>query len=199
MGKNLQITIDDGPDPVATALNGILAEIKTRGVKAAFFNLGQEVKADPAATKKIKDDGHVLGNHSWDHLMPNTSSYTDDQIKKQFEDTHAEVIAAAAVTMVHWRAPRGEQISRIAGIITGRGKLYSLSHCDWHADSKDAQGSTTAAQMLAAIRSDIAAQSARTNFRLLFHVKPTTASALKEVLDGLVADGHTIVDFTQTS
>ena len=199
MGKNLQITVDDGPEPVANALDGILAEIKTRGVKAAFFNLGQEVKTSPAATKKIKDEGHVLGNHSWDHLMPKTSGYIDDQIKKQFADTHAEVITATGVTMAHWRAPRGEQISRLASLLTGRGNLYTLSHCEWHADSKDSQGATIASQMLTAIRAYIAAQSSRTNFRLLFHVKPTTASALKDVLDGLVFDGHSIVDFTQTS
>ena len=199
MSKNLQITVDDGPDPVASGLDGILAEIKSRGVKAAFFNLGQEVKTSPAATKKISDEGHVLGNHSWDHLMPRTSGFTDAQIKKQFDDTHAEVITAASITMKHWRAPRGEEIPRLSGLLVGKGKLYSLSHCDWHADSKDAIGSTTAAQMLTAIRADIAAQSARTNFRLLFHVKSTTATALKAVLDGLVSDGHTLVDFTQKS
>jgi peptidoglycan/xylan/chitin deacetylase (PgdA/CDA1 family) len=199
MGKNLQITIDDGPEPVTTALDGILAEVATRGVKAAFFNLGQEVKSSPAAAKKISDAGHILGNHSWDHLMPSTAGYTDVQIKKQFADSHAEIVTATTIAMKHWRAPRGEEIPRLTGLLTGAGNLYQLSHCDWHADSKDSQGSTTAAAMLTAIRADIAAQPARNTFRLLFHVKPTTATALKTVLDGLVADGHSIVDFAQTS
>ncbi|MEY8197748.1 MAG: polysaccharide deacetylase family protein [Colwellia sp.] len=199
MTKKLQITVDDGPEPVATALDGILAEIKTRNITAAFFNLGQEVQSNPSATKKIVDAGHVLGNHSWDHLMPKTSDYTDAQIKQQFSDTHAEVISATQLEMKHWRAPRLKAISRLSGLLTGTGNLYQFTHCDIHADSKDSQGSTTASAMLTAIRNDIAANPGRTTFRLLFHVKPTTASALKAVLDGLVSDGHSIVDFTQTS
>ena len=199
MSKRLQITIDDGPEPVESALDLMLEEIARRSVRAAFFNIGQEVQSNPAATKKIKDAGHILGNHSWNHLEPRTRDYTDEQIKKQFKDAHDAVFAMANFSMVNWRAPRGQQISRLAGLLTGNGDLYQLSHCDWHADSLDSQGATTAAAMLTAIRSDIAARPGRTNFRLLFHVKPSTATALKTILDGLVSDGHSIVDFTQTS
>jgi len=199
MSKQLQITLDDGPDPVASALTPILAELARRRIVAAFFNLGQEVHDDPSATRAIAAPGHVLGNHSWDHLMPRTSDYTDAQIVDQFRRTHAEVLAATRVEMKHWRAPRLEQISRLSGLLVGSGKLYALSHCDIHADSKDSQGATTAAAMLAAIRADIAAQPSRQVFRLLFHIKPTTAAALSTVLDGLVADGHALVNFAQTS
>lgn len=199
MGKNLQITVDDGPEPVATALDPILAEIGTRHVKAAFFVLGKEVHSDPAATKKILDKGHVIGNHSWDHLEPHTTNYTNFQILEQFEHTQTEVNTAVHIAMQHWRAPRLEEIPRLTGILVGRDKLFTLSHCDVNADSKDSQGASTSAAMLAAIRADILAQPTRTNFRLLFHVKPTTASALPAVLNGLIADGHALVDFTQSS
>jgi peptidoglycan/xylan/chitin deacetylase (PgdA/CDA1 family) len=56
---NLQITIDDGPDPV-TALNAMLDELAKRKVVAAFFNLGEEVKANPGATQTILRKGHIL-------------------------------------------------------------------------------------------------------------------------------------------
>jgi hypothetical protein len=36
-------------------------------------------------------------------------------------------------------------------------------------------------------------------FRLLFHVKAITATALPTVLDGLIADGHTLENFNQSS
>ncbi len=196
----LQITVDDGPEPVASALDAILAELKTRGIVGAFFNLGQEVQNSPAATKKILEQGHALGNHSWDHLEPATANYTDAQILKQFRDTHDAVLSATRHAMKFWRAPRLQQISRLQGLLTGgENPLYQLSHCDIHADSKDSKGANDAASMLAAIRSDIASNPSRTTFRLLFHVKPTTASALKQVLDGLVSDGHVLVNFMQTT
>jgi peptidoglycan/xylan/chitin deacetylase (PgdA/CDA1 family) len=196
----LQITIDDGPQPVQQALDPILAELANRHVRGAFFCIGQEVHADPAATRKIRDGGHVLGNHSWDHLEPPTANYSDTQVKDQFQRTHAEVLAATQVTMRHWRAPRLEQIQRLTALLTtGPSHLYDLSHCDSHADSKDSQGANDAPQMLQAIRGAIAANPNRTMFRLLFHVKATTAAALPAVLNGLTSDGHTLVDFAQTT
>ena len=195
----LQITIDDGPQPVASALNALLSELHRRNVKGAFFVIGQEVHADPQATRDIFSAGHTIGNHSWDHLEPSTDGYSDAQILDQFSRTHAEVLGAILPgTMRHWRAPRLQSIPRLTAILThGASPLYSLSHCDMHADSKDTQGATTAAAMLQAIRDSIAAQPGRTMFRLLFHVLPATAQALPAVLDGLIQDGHTLVDFSQ--
>jgi len=196
----LQVTVDDGPEPIASALDVILAELKTRGISGAFFNLGQEVQTSPVATKKILEQGHALGNHSWDHLEPTTANYTDAQILKQFRDTHDEVLSATRHVMKFWRAPRLQQITRLQGLLTsGENPPYQLSHCDIHADSKDSKGANDSASMLSAIRSDISSNPSRTNFRLLFHVKPTTASALKQVLDGLVSDGHSLANFVQTS
>lgn len=159
--KQLQITIDDGPEPVPSALTPILTELARRGIVAAFFNLGQEVKTSPEATRTIKGKGHVLGNHSWDHLMPSTAQYTDAQIVDQFLRTQNEVRTSTDIDMRHWRAPRLEKISRLTGLLVGPAKLFRLAHCDVHADSKDSQGVNDAAGMLAAIRSDIAAQPSR--------------------------------------
>jgi peptidoglycan-N-acetylglucosamine deacetylase len=198
--KQLQITIDDGPQPVAAALTPILVELGNRSLRGAFFVLGQEVKAEaPAVTQAILSGGHVLGNHSWDHLMPRTANYTDQQIRDQFQRTHQLVSSTVGVAMRHWRAPRLEAIDRLTGLLSGPGKLYALSHCDIHADSKDSQGASSASQMLSAIRADIARRPSRQVFRLLFHVKSTTASALGAVLDGLTSDGHTLTNFAQAS
>jgi peptidoglycan-N-acetylglucosamine deacetylase len=196
---NLQITIDDSPDPV-TALNAMLDELAKRKVVAAFFNLGQEVEADPGATQTILRKGHVLGNHSWDHLEPHTSKFSDVAVLDQFKRTQDVVSkATSGLTMKHWRAPRLEQITRLNRLlVTGPGALFTLSHCDVHADSKDSQGVTDANGMLKAIREEIKGHPARGVFRLLFHVKPTTAAAFHAVLDGLTSDGHELVDFSQT-
>lgn len=196
----LQVTIDDGPQPVRGGLDSILVELSRRGVVAAFFVLGQEVAADPGAAGSIIRQGHVLGNHSWDHLEPATPGYTNDQIYSQFQRTHDQVKLVTFQTMRHWRAPRLQEIPRLSGIIRqGPTPLYTLSHCDVNADSKDSQGQDDAAGMLRSIRSDIARGGNRSMFRLLFHVQATTAAALRPVLDGLVSDGHTLVNFSQES
>lgn len=199
MPIKLQLTFDDGPLPKGNALVPILNELKARKVVGGFFVLGQEVEQDPAAAKQIALAGHVLGNHSWDHLEPKTANYTDDQILDQFKKCHAAVSKATGVNMSHWRAPRLDQDGgRLPRLLTGPGKLYTLSHCDIAADSKDSQGATTAAAMLTSIRSDLAVWR-KSEGRLLFHVKSETAAALKEVLDGLMKDGHSFIDFGQVT
>lgn len=195
---NLQITIDDGPQPVTNALIPILAELSRRNLTAAFFNIGQEVRATPSGTVRIRDEGHVLGNHSWNHLKPDASNYRDEQIIEQFQRTHDQVKATTRQIMKHWRAPRLDKIPRLTGLLVGSGKLYQLSHCDAHADSKDTSGALSATDMLTVLRDTIREQLTRNTFRLLFHVQTETARALPDVLDGLVADGHRLIDFSQT-
>ena len=57
MAKQLQVTIDDGPEPVAAALTPILDELARRSQAAAFFNLGQEMRTSPAATNRSATKG----------------------------------------------------------------------------------------------------------------------------------------------
>lgn len=205
--RALQLTFDDGPDPVTSALDPILTEVATRGVVAAFFVIGDEVRTTHSAITRVRDARHVVGNHSWDHLAKGTGNYTDEEIYDQFDKTHQEV-KAAGVAMEHWRAPRGEQTHRIQEILTAsappRKPLYSKTHCDWHADSRDAVSASSAEDMLRSIERDFGDPrippfrigGVRT-WRLLFHVKPSTASALGDVLDELQRRGGRFADFSQ--
>ena len=101
---DLQITIDDGPEPVDKGLNPILAELEKRKVVAAFFCIGQEMKTSPDAVKTILKKNHVIGNHSFDHLEPKTSGFMNDQILESFKKAHQQLITIAGVEMKHWRA-----------------------------------------------------------------------------------------------
>jgi peptidoglycan/xylan/chitin deacetylase (PgdA/CDA1 family) len=205
--RGLQLTFDDGPEPVKSALDPILKEVEARGVLAAFFVIGQEVATSRSAVVAIRDAGHVVGNHSWDHMEKRTWNYSDNDIFDEFEKTHAEV-KKAGITMEFWRSPHGDEPSRVGKILMAptppRKQLYSKGHCYWQADSDDSQGAKTADAMLSAIERDFKrTQPLRIDgvpvWRLLFHVKPTTASALTKVLDELQARGGTFVDFSQDS
>jgi peptidoglycan/xylan/chitin deacetylase (PgdA/CDA1 family) len=59
------LTFDDGPHPELTPrLLDLLAE---RGVTATFFLVGREAEKYPAAVRRMKADGHAVGNHSYSH------------------------------------------------------------------------------------------------------------------------------------
>jgi len=63
--KAVAITFDDGPDPLTTPL--LLNFLETRGLKATFFVIGENAAANPGLIKKIVQQGHLLGNHSFKH------------------------------------------------------------------------------------------------------------------------------------
>jgi peptidoglycan/xylan/chitin deacetylase (PgdA/CDA1 family) len=64
--KELYLTFDDGPHEKATPF--ILDRLKAYHAKATFFCLGKNVKAHPSIYERILDEGHKVGNHTYNHL-----------------------------------------------------------------------------------------------------------------------------------
>lgn len=64
--KNLYLTFDDGPHPVATPF--VLDALKKYDARATFFCLGKNVKDQPGIYRRILDEGHSVGNHTQQHL-----------------------------------------------------------------------------------------------------------------------------------
>lgn len=64
--KILYLTFDDGPHPVATPF--VLDELAKYNAKATFFCIGKNVMEHPAIYKRILDEGHNVGNHTFNHL-----------------------------------------------------------------------------------------------------------------------------------
>ena len=63
--KEVAITFDDGPDPEWTPK--ILDVLKKHGVKATFFQIGAEVEKYPGVARRVFDEGHEIGNHTFTH------------------------------------------------------------------------------------------------------------------------------------
>lgn len=77
--KIIYLSFDDGPHPSITPF--VLDELKKYNAKASFFCIGKNVLAHPDVYKKIIDEGHAVGNHSFNHLngwKTNDEVYLDD-------------------------------------------------------------------------------------------------------------------------
>ncbi len=77
--KIIYISFDDGPHPFITPF--VLDELKKYNAKASFFCIGKNVLAYPDVYKRIIDEGHATGNHSFNHLngwKTNDSTYLND-------------------------------------------------------------------------------------------------------------------------
>lgn|GEM_PF-360869 len=64
-GKRVALSFDDGPDPEETpAVLDVLAEFRAKG---SFFVIGKSLATQPTLARRMLAEGHVLGNHSWQH------------------------------------------------------------------------------------------------------------------------------------
>jgi peptidoglycan/xylan/chitin deacetylase (PgdA/CDA1 family) len=63
--KEVFLTFDDGPTPQVTEQT--LDLLKAHNAKATFFCLGKNVEAHPDLYQRLHDDGHTVGNHTYDH------------------------------------------------------------------------------------------------------------------------------------
>ncbi len=64
--KVIYLTFDDGPNPTVTEY--VLDELRKYGAKATFFCIGRNVSDHPGIYKRILEEGHQVGNHTFDHL-----------------------------------------------------------------------------------------------------------------------------------
>ncbi len=64
--KVIYLTFDDGPHPVVTPL--VLDTLKAFDARATFFCIGKNVVAEPTVYTRILEEGHGVGNHTFNHL-----------------------------------------------------------------------------------------------------------------------------------
>lgn len=64
--KTVYLTFDDGPTPGVT--RWILNLLKKYDAKATFFLVGNNVQKYPRLTNLITEEGHSIGNHTFNHL-----------------------------------------------------------------------------------------------------------------------------------
>lgn len=64
--KEIYLTFDDGPVPGPTEF--VLEELKKVSAKATFFCIGDNIRKHPDIFTKVLAEGHVIGNHTFNHL-----------------------------------------------------------------------------------------------------------------------------------
>ena len=88
--NTLFLTFDDGPTPQVT--EWVLDNLAEYDAKATFFCLGRNAEHYPEIYKRIIDEGHAVGNHTYSHLngwKVSAKEYVDDvDLASQIIDSH---------------------------------------------------------------------------------------------------------------
>lgn len=91
--KMVALTFDDGP--FAKVTDKILDILKENNSRATFFMVGNRIQTYPETVARMHAEGSEVANHSYDHA--NLTKLGAQEIKKQLEDTNAEIEKVAGV------------------------------------------------------------------------------------------------------
>jgi peptidoglycan/xylan/chitin deacetylase (PgdA/CDA1 family) len=82
--KVIYLTFDDGPIPNVTDF--VLKTLKVFNAKATFFCIGDNIVKHPEVFERVKNDGHAIGNHTFNHLKgwkTDDETYVQNTLKCQ--------------------------------------------------------------------------------------------------------------------
>jgi peptidoglycan/xylan/chitin deacetylase (PgdA/CDA1 family) len=184
-GNEIALTFDDGPVPGVTEL--ILDELKKRDLQATFFMIGRHVAAAPELARRVRDDGHEIGNHTFTHArLSGLSDGEADQELAETEKVFAELLDYKAAW---FRPPFGAFRQNQAPLAAKRGLGVAL----WDVDAEDWRLSDPA-RIVQNIQTKTKAQSI-----ILCHELSQTARCLDEVLDALQEKGFLFLTLSSFS
>ena len=104
-GKEVWLTIDDGPHPVNTPR--MLELLGRFGARATFFVVGDRVRTQPHLTRAILNQGHTLGNHSATHPKAFFWCFPKRAAMREIERGAATIREATGFNTAWFRAPVG--------------------------------------------------------------------------------------------
>lgn len=128
--NKIALTFDDGPHPVYTPI--ILDILKEHGVRATFFIIGENAERYPDLVRRIQQEGHEIGNHTYLHknLKEHSVNCICDEI------THAEdaILRIAEQRTKLLRPPGGlynQQVCDAARKLDYDIILWTVDTLDW--------------------------------------------------------------------
>ncbi len=135
--KHIYLTFDVGYENGNTA--SILDTLKKHNVSATFFVVGTYIESDPELVKRMAEEGHIVGNHTWHH--PDMSQIAAlDTFKKELvdvEDAYREVTGEGMTKF--YRPPQGKYSESNLQMAQGLGYktfFWSLAYVDWYDDNQ---------------------------------------------------------------
>lgn len=128
-GKEVALTFDDGPAAPTARILDILAMEK---VPATFFLIGKNINGNEALVKRMADEGHAIGNHSFNH----TGSFdwqSAGAMQQELEQTSAAIEAVTGKPVSLFRPPYGVTNPNLARAVSRSG----LRSIGWNLRSMD--------------------------------------------------------------
>jgi len=128
--RRVALTFDDGPDPIRTPQ--VLEALAESGARATFFMIGRRVAEHASLVRRVIDEGHEVGDHSFSHARTLPFGTWDRQLR-EIEDGRRALLGAG-VPFVRWfRPPMGLATPALAMAL----ERSTLRAVNWSIHSRD--------------------------------------------------------------
>ncbi len=101
--KTITLTFDDGPNEATLQ---VLDVLKKYNVKATFFCIGKNIEKHPEILKRVVEEGHIVGNHSYSH-SPFFDFYRKNRVIEEIRKTDVLIESISGGKAQLFRPPYG--------------------------------------------------------------------------------------------
>lgn len=179
------LTFDDGPH--ASLTPRLLDILALRGIRATFYVIGSRVPVHLSVMRRIAEEGHEIGNHSWSH--PKLSDLGDAAILSELDRTSAAIVDAVGRPPVTMRPPYGSLTGAQRRMVQAARNLPTVL---WSVDPEDWRN--PGAQ---AVTERIVGGSHPGGVILTHDIRAGTVEAMPATLDRLLARGYEFVTLSE--
>ena len=175
--KYVALTFDDGPRADTTSI--LLDGLRTRGARATFFLIGEQIPGNEALLRRMAAEGHQIGNHTYSHAILEAAS--DNAVVEEIHKTEVllnEVLGGGT----YWLRPPYGMVDR------SRISLIKTPMIFWSLDPEDWKVLDTA-QVVESILESVQPG----DIILLHDFYPTSVEAALQVIDALAPEGYVFV------
>jgi peptidoglycan/xylan/chitin deacetylase (PgdA/CDA1 family)/negative regulator of sigma E activity len=127
--REIALTFDDGPNPVATPL--LLGVLRRYNVRATFFVVGERAAPYPYLVKQMAAEGHEVGDHSFHH--PRLTTVDASTVRAEIART-AETLRPLAGRVRWFRPPGGDYDLSVVDAARESGMglaMWTVNSRDW--------------------------------------------------------------------
>lgn len=181
--KIIALTFDDGPSKYTARLLDILEE---NGAHATFFVLGNRAKNNSELLKRMLDEGHEIGSHTWDHTSFAKLSY-NSALENMKKATNA-IKKASGKKPVLVRPPYGAMSDSLKYAATMQGQAiitWSVDPRDWDTKNPDT------------VYNKIMSNVSDGDIILCHDIHKSTVDAMERVIPDLIDEGYTLVTVSE--
>ena len=182
--KCVALSFDGGPSPTTPKLLDILEQ---DGLHATFFVQGKgHIAKYPDILRRIADEGHEIGNHTWTH--PRLTDLDEADARQELTRTQDAIERITGTRPVLMRHPEGRTNRKVAKTCRDLGLAQVL----WSVTAKDYETTDSAL-----ITKRVLDQTHRDGIILLHDLHKGTVPAVPGILKALKQRGYTIVTVSQ--